>query len=79
MNHEQSLSVPILGRSDVVIPSRHEKKLDRAIKASLIAFLIAVALVSFVSNKFGEYEKKLSAASASCQANTQQAAKRGKE
>lgn len=79
MNHEQSMSVPILGSSDVVIPSRHEKKLDRAIKASLIAFLLAVALVSFVSNKFSEYEKKLTVASAACQASTQQAAKRGKE
>lgn len=79
MNHEQSMSVPILGSSDVVIPSRREKKLDRAIKASLTAFLIAVALVSFVSNKFDEYEKKLTAASATCQTNTQQAAKRGQE
>lgn len=68
----KSLLVPFPVRIETITPTRREKRLDRAIKASLIAFLIAVALVSFVSNIFNEYEKKLRAANAACQASTQQ-------
>lgn len=72
MTQENLLFVPLQGRDDVFIPTRREKNMDRAVKASLIAFLLAVTLTSIVSNMFNEYEKKLSAANASCQAGTQQ-------
>lgn len=72
MTNETSMFIPFRNHSDVIIQTRREKRFVRTVKASLIAFLITVTLVSFVSNKFDAYERKLRAAAATCQANTQQ-------
>lgn len=71
MNHENCLQVPFQLTNPVILPTRRERKLDRAIKSSIVAFIIAVALVSFVSNKFNDYEKQLRASATTCHANSQ--------
>lgn len=74
MNHATYFVNPVRNHNDVIIPTRREKNMDRAVKASLIAFLISVTLVSIISNIFNEYDKKLRAAAVTCQASTQQPA-----
>lgn len=75
MNHATYFVSSVHNHNDVTIPTRREKNMDRAVKASIIAFLIAVTLVSIVSNMFNEYDKKLRAAAVTCQASTQQPAR----
>jgi len=64
------LFVPFQKRITVENLSLHEQYVMRAVKASLIAFLIAVTLVGYATNRYEEKAREAKAAALTCQPTT---------
>lgn len=67
------LFVPFQKPTATIFPTLREQYMARAVKSALVAFLIAVVLVSYTTNRYEEKLREAKAAALTCQASTSQA------
>lgn len=67
-SQQKPLFVPFQKPTSVINPALQKKYFIRAVITSLTAFLIAVTLVSFATNRYEEKLREIQATPATCQA-----------